>query len=879
MRFLRKILYAMNRNARRREIEEEIALHRAMTEDEHRENGLSPDDARHATARRLGNASVALEVAHAVWFPAWLEGLMQDLRHAWRGLRRTPVLVAMVCLSLGLSTGFGTALFSVINAVLLQPVTARDPDSLVWFEVGPSNRMSWLNLQDLCEATSQLTCIGYAMEEFQWQHGAEPLRLFTQVVSPEYFIRLGIPIAQGRAFTNESVSEETDVAVVSHAFWQRRLNGDPKVVGRKLVLDSQPYTIVGVLPARFRSLYGLGVAPSFYVPANSSLRAAKNEGRGNSRYELLATLGPNQTLPQLRAIIQARANDLERLYPIDNVEYSRSVRAEHMHRLGLFLKAGESMTTVLLLFGSVLMILVLLLTVVACINVAGMLVARAMARAQEISVRVSLGCGKMRLGRLLMAESFLLSMAGVAAGAVLSVWLARMLVAVPLPFPIPFEVIVPVDLQLFAFLALIVGMATAVSGIAPILQAWRLSAGVRSGRGIRGWSRRWSLRGALIVGQIAVSTILLVATELFVRSLWSASQIHPGFDLDRVATIEMDTRTAQMNEAELAAYHTNVVERLKQEPNVSAVSGAIVIPLTLDTIVNSLQIDRGDKPQNVKVTTNYILPDYFQVMGIALRSGRDFGPNDRQPKPTAVIVNHAFVRQHFPDGDALGNRVRRPAPRQEMPPWAEIVGVVADSRYMTLGEDTSPLVYWPLGPASDVKMKIHVRTEGEGVALARHLPAILRSIDPRVSTSVQPLRAVMSIALFPSQAAALMLSALGIVAWVLSVAGLYGVVAYSVSRRIPEIGIRMALGATPRSILRLLLKDGIALAVVGVAIGIAVALAGAPALDVLLAGVTPFDPATYLSVAVALLVTAAAASYWPARKGTSLTPSNALRNE
>jgi putative ABC transport system permease protein len=198
---------------------------------------------------------------------------------------------------------------------------------------------------------------------------------------------------------------------------------------------------------------------------------------------------------------------------------------------------------------------------------------------------------------------------------------------------------------------------------------------------------------------------------------------------------------------------------------------------------------------------------------------------------------------------------------------------------MTLGEDTSPLVYWPLGPASDVKMKIHVRTEGEGVALARHLPAILRSIDPRVSTSVQPLRAVMSIALFPSQAAALMLSALGIVAWVLSVAGLYGVVAYSVSRRIPEIGIRMALGATPRSILRLLLKDGIALAVVGVAIGIAAALAGAPALDVLLAGVTPFDPVTYLSVAVALLVTAAAASYWPARKGTRLTPSNALRNE
>lgn len=872
MRLFRRIQYLFGRKRRQREIAEEIELHRALAEEEHRCNGLTSDDARHAVARRMGNATFALESAHSIWYPQWLEGLTQDLKHAARGLRRSPMLLVMVCLSLGLSTGFGTALFSVVNAVLLQPISAADPDSLVQFEMGSSNRLSWPNLQDLCGGESGLVCTGYSMEEVNWQRGTEPARIFAHVVSSNYFSALGISLAQGEF-------SDGDAAVVTHTFWERQLAADPNAIGRKVVLNGYPYTVVGVLPARFRSVYGLGVAPSMYLPAVSSVRAGKNAARGEGRYQMIGVLGRGETIAQFRSRLQVQANDLQKRFPADNVDFSRAVRVQSLSRYGTFLSSGDRLTGVMLLFGSLLMVLVLLLTVVACVNVAGLLIARAMARRQEISVRVSLGCGRRRLARLLLTESFLLSAAGIGVGAVLSVWLARMLVAVPLPFPIPFEVEVVLDWRLLLFLTLLALIATAVSGFAPILQAWRVGIGTRSSQGVRGGSHRWSLRGALIVGQVAVSTVLLITTGLFVRSLWAATEIHPGFDLHRVVTIETDTRSVQMTPEQVNTYQSLLLARLRDLPEVSGVSGAALIPLSLDTSVNSLLIDRGDKEQAARVNTNWILPGYFQVMGIPLRSGRDFAPSDKLDKPLAVIVNEAFVRQHFPAGDAIGHRVRRPAAKDQMLPWAEIVGVAADARYMTLGEEPTPQVYWPRGATADSRMKVLVRTESDVATLIHELPAVLRKVDARVTTRVQPLRAVMAIALFPSQVAAFLLSALGIVAWMLSIAGLYGVVSYSVSRRVSEVGLRMALGATPGSILRLLVSDGIVLTSVGVALGLALAAVATPALAAFLAGVAPHDAITFGLVTVALLITAIAASYWPARKGTRLAPSQALRTD
>ncbi|PYR92405.1 MAG: hypothetical protein DMF84_12880 [Acidobacteria bacterium] len=534
---------------------------------------------------------------------------------------------------------------------------------------------------------------------------------------------------------------------------------------------------------------------------------------------------------------------------------------------------------VIVLFASLIVVLVLLLAVIACVNIAGLLVARAVARQREIAIRLSIGCGRLRLARLLLAEGLLLAIIGVGLGGVASIWLARLLVAVPLPFPVPFEVEVPVDLHLFGYLAAMVALTAMVIGVAPLLQAFRVSVVRGTGSAPRAVGfRRWSLRGTLITVQIAMSTVLLVATTLFVRSLWGASQIDPGFDMAHVVTVEADTRSPQLTAAEVGAYYRAAIDRLNNVPNVVAVSGAIVVPLSMGSIVNSLLVDVGSKDRAVTVNSNWILPDYFRVMGIPLRSGREFSETDREDRPRVAIVNETFARRLFAGQSALGQRVRRPASDGNPEPWAEIVAVVADSHYLTLGEEIRPQVYWPFGSGVG-NMTVHVRTESGGSGFAQGLQDILTGVDSRVPVRVRPLSSVMAVALFPAQAAAMVLAGLGLVGWALTIAGLYGLVAYTVTRRIPEIGVRVALGATPSSVMRLLLRDGLAIAIVGVAAGLIVASLATPFLSMFLAGVAPRDVTSFSVVAAALILTALAASYGPARRGMRLSPTDALRAE
>ena len=877
MRLLRRFGYLLHRDRRERELAEEIAFHRALAQQEQREAGLPPEAAERAASRRMGNETLAREAAYHVWFPAAVEGAWQDLYYAWRGLTHSKALLAVACLSLGLSTGVGTALFTVVNAVVLQPVTAKRPGALVRFWVGDGNRISWLNLRDLCGDTPGVSCAGYTIEELLWERGDEPVRVFAQAVSPQYFTMLGIQVARGNVFTPETVRQSPDTVVLTHAFWQRQLGADPDIVGRKLVLTGHPYTVIGVLPRGFRSIWGLGIAPSLYLAAGSAAQPS-TATRADAEYELLGLLAPGQSLAEFRSRVAARGKSLEAAYPLENRDFGR-VQTFPFSRLGLFLGSGDQMTSVILLFASLILVLVILLAIVACVNVAGLLVARAVARQREIAIRLSIGCGKFRLARLLLAESFLLAAIGVALGAVLSVWLARLLVAAPLPFPVPFEVEVPIDGHLFGYLAALVGLATLVTGLAPMWQAFRVSVAGGAGNPPRAVGfRRWSLRGALITAQVAMSTLLLVATTLFVRSLWAASQIDPGFDVDRVVTAETDTRSRRLEPAEVDAYYRAAISRLNGLPGVSAVSGAAIVPLSMASIVNSVLIDRGNQEQSVTVNSNWILPGYFRVMGIPLRAGREFLETDRQALPRAVIVNETFARRLFPGRSALGQRVRRPVAKGTPGPWAEIVAVVSDSHYLTLGEEIQPQVYWPFAPSA-ANITIHVRTERDAAALARMLPETLRGIDARVVTRVRPLRSVMAIALFPSRAAAFLLAALGLVGWALTVAGLYGLVAYTVTRRIPEIGVRMALGATPFHVMRLLLRDGLAITCAGVAAGLTLALLVTPFLSVFLAGVPPRDATSFSLVAAALVLTALAASYGPARRGMSLSPNDALRNE
>jgi predicted permease len=879
MRLLRRLRIWLQRDRFESELAEELAHHRELVEKEQVEAGLSPDEAKRAAARQFGNATTASESARSIWVWDSLDNILQDIRYAWRGLARNPSLVALACLSLALSTGFGTTLFSIVNAVILQPITASQPESLVRFWVGPSNRISWLNYKDICEDTPGVACAGYRMEEASWQEKDEPLRVQVQAVTANYFELLGVQAAQGRLFDARMLKESPDTVVVTHAFWQRRLEGDPAVIGRKIILSGNPYIITAVLPQGFRSLFGMGISPALYVPVGSALRPL-SEDRSRTQYELLGRLQPGDENPvSFRSRIQARGQYLEQTYPATNREMSR-VQTWPMSRFGLLMSAqGEQkMMQGLLIFAGMLLIFILLLAAVACMNVAGLLIARALSRQREIAIRLSLGCSRWRLTRLLFAESFLLALLGVSAGAALSVWLARALVATPLPFPVPLELEIPIDGYLLVYLSCVTAFSTIVAGVAPAIQGWRINGigeSIRTHRPVG--FRRFPARAILTTSQVALSTVLLVATMLFLRSLWASTQVNPGFEMDRVLTVEMNLQSTQVTAEEVDQQQRAILTRLRGLPQVSAVSAADIVPLSMNSNVTSLEVDSGsaEQPARAKVNNNYILPDYFRVMGIRRISGRDFEEQDQGKSEKYAIVNEAFARRLFPDGTTLGKRIRRPRPEvEQQEAWAEIIGVVADSRYLTLGEDPLPLVYWPAGP-SVRPLTIHVRTESDVAALTKQV----RDVVDGGRARVQPLRSVMAIALFPAQAAAVLLASLGVIAWALTIAGLYGVVGYSVTRRIPEIGVRMALGASPGRILALVMREGLRIVAIGLAIGLAAAAAGTPVLSMLLSGVNPRDLVSFSVPAIALLLTAAAAAYGPARRGTRVAPTQALRAE
>jgi putative ABC transport system permease protein len=338
MRLLRRLRFWLQREQFENELYEELALHRELAERDQRLAGLHPEEARRAAALRLGNTTVARESARSVWIWQTGEGILRDLRYAWRGLSRSRSLVAIACLSIALSTGFGTTLFSVVNAVILQPITATAPEELVRFWVGEGNRISWLNYKDICEETPSVLCAGYRMEEVSWHEEGEPVQLPAQVVTTNYFRLLGIRAAQGRLLDRETVRETRDAVVVTHAFWQRKLAGDRGVIGRKIILSGHPYTITGVLPQGFRSIFGLGIA-AFYVPAGSALRPLAQE-RTRTEYELLGRVPAGENAAIFRNRVLVRAQHLERTHGNDNRELGR-VQVWPLNRFGLFLSQND----------------------------------------------------------------------------------------------------------------------------------------------------------------------------------------------------------------------------------------------------------------------------------------------------------------------------------------------------------------------------------------------------------------------------------------------------------------------------------------------------------------------------------------------------------
>jgi predicted permease len=783
--------------------------------------------------------------------------MFQDFRYAARALRASPGLVAVAVLSLGLGIGVNITLFSVFNAVFLRQVSASDPAHLwrIWF--GGGNKISYPNYRDLLASNVLPDLAASHGTELNLRNGDDIEKVFVEVLTGNFFRVLGIGPASGRTFTTEE-----DVVVLSDGCWRRRFGQDPHILGRVLNLNARPYTVVGVLPRDYRSVEGFGLAPEFYLPISRFTEGDLNQ-RGYSTLDLFCRLPREMSPQQAASVLTTQSKELKRLYPELNERMNLSSRLYPLSGLEGF--RGTAAPMEMLAFIGILFVVVGLVLLIACANVASLLLARGASRGREIAIRLALGATRLRLVRSLLAESLLLSFLSSGFALLLSLWLTALVSAVSLPgFPMPIELQLNPDFRVLLY-AVAAALGTALlCGLAPAWQSVEhaLACSMRQERTIV--HRRFTLRNALVVGQVAVSITLLITSFLFLRSLMRIGSVDPGFNVDHLLTAKIRLDRARYTEQQQSQFYKQALERVEALPGVLSGSLASIVPLAGDGIGGEVEIEAGQS--RLPVTVNNVGPHYFETMAIPLLQGREFSAADGA---TTAIVNATFAKRYLAGKNPLGARVR-----YIYEPWREIVGVVADIKFITLGEDPRAVLYKPGG------YQIHARTAGPPAALVKAVKQTIAEMDRTATVEAKTMRDSMAFAFVPSRIGAILLGAMGMLGLLLVMVGLYGVMSHAVNRRTREIGIRMALGAQRQLILGMVLRDGLALVGVGVAIGLGAAAALTRPLSAFLAsGLSTTDPLTFAGAALLLAMVGASASYFPARRASQVDPMVSLRYE
>ena len=683
-------------------------------------------------------------------------------------------------------------------------------------------------------------------------------------MTENFFEVTGVPVALGRPIQ----IGERDVAVISHGLWQSRLNGDTSVLGRGLILDGQPFTIVGVLPPVHRTLLGFGYAPDLYVPIT----------RDNEIVALYGRLP--QGITHLAALDRLRSAcaELDRAYPDGGHKWAKEVRVGGL--IGVD-RLSDSIVRSITLFFGMLMAVVGLLLMIACANVASLLLARASTRVQEFAIRMSIGAGRGRLIRQMLTESVLLSLLGTVAGLGLNYSLTRFLNGLVLPTPFPLRLSMQPDSRLLIYAAIIAVASALLAGLLPALKSTRSGTSPllkRDEHQVSG--RRTGLRNMLVAGQLAVSVLVLIMAALSIRNLIQSATLNPGFDIRRTVWAQMRLVPQNYPDApKIRAMVSSTLDRLRSLPGVEAATTATVVPLNDHFLSRSFMIYTDIVTQGVRIehAWNTVGPDYFKTMSIDLIAGREFTPLDREGAPRAVIVNESFARRAFGDASPVGRRVRFGRDdRLER----TVVGVARNSKYSTIGEDNKPAVYesyFQVG-GGRAGLQFLLRASGPPESLLKPVNAELLDIDPASSVEMKLMSRATGFAMLPSQAGAFMLGSIGALGLTLASVGLYGVLAYSISRRTREIGLRVALGAQRRQVLWLALQEGAWILAVGLSIGVFLAVfVTRPLAMFLVPGLKPTDPLTYIAVATVLIVVGCAASLAPAVRAVRIDPMVALR--
>ena len=821
-----------------------------------------------------------------------LDGIAQDLRYAVRLLRRNPLFALTAALSLAIGIGANTTIFTVANALLLRPpADIADPGRLV--DIGRSqdgsgfDNNSYPNYLDVRARATSFEGVYAARLEPQpmslsGPDGAE--RVYGAPVSSNYFTVLGTTPQVGRVFSIADGEEpgSAPVVVISHQLWTRRFNADPRLVGQTIVLNGHPFTVVGVAPAGFHGTMIL--APDLWIPIAMTGQAMPRIGSTilTSRASVWLVFGgrlkSGVSVREAQAELTLLGQALEREYPTPNRGRGLVVAP---------LSAFPGNTGPMAAFMALLMGIVGLVLLIACVNLTGVLLARAAARRREIAVRLAVGAGRARIIRQLLTETLILFFVGGVAGLTLARGMTTLLLGVLPSLPMPVEMSLALDARVIAFTFGLSLVAAVLSGLVPALDASKADLVGHLKDDQQGGPARVRLRNAFVVGQVALSLLLVVAAGLFLRALERAGSIDPGFDARGVELTALDLSIAGYDEARGRIFARQLVERVRAIPGVEAASVAALMPLggggmglgglsapgvTLPTGRASLDAD-----------WNVVEPRYFSTMRMPLVAGRDFTEADRDGAPDVAIINETMARSLWPGQNPLGKELLHDADRT--PAGAAnirhmvVVGVARDGKYRSLDDRARMFIFVPLQQQYVPRLTIVAR-----MARGRHAQTEIRSLLVQMNPNLPIVRAqtfddYSAVGLVPQRVAASVSGSLGIVGLLLAAIGIYGVTAYAVARRTREIGIRMALGAQSRDVVRMVLRQGLTLAVAGVVIGLPLAAAASRLLGSLLFGIPAVDPVTFVGAALLFALVGLAACYVPARRATRIDAMEALRYE
>ena len=817
----------------------------------------------------------------------------QDLRYAFRGFGKSPWFASLAVVTLALGIAVNTSIFSIINGFLMRPIAVPHPEQLTVLSLQQAGDKSlqsfsypdYLDLRD--QSTSFSDIIAYRLTLAGLTADNRGDHCIATRVTGNYFSMLGVQPALGRLIlpTEGQTPRADPILVLGYSYWQKRFAGNKNVIGKQVEANGHPLTIVGVAPKEFHGTYSI-VDSDLYVPLSASI-GTKDEKqventwthRSERSLSLMARLKPGTNLKNAQTSLNVVVQRLAEQHP--DTDKGIAIRAFPEQLARPEPDPDNTLPSVAVAF----MALAALVLLVACFNVTNVLLVRATARQREMAIRAALGAGRVRLARQYLTESLLLAFLGAGGGMLLGYWAMRFLSSIPLGTDLPLQLKFLPDVRVYFFALGAALIAGAIVGVFPALRVARhdVSSVLHDGgRGSSGGRRRQFLRGSLVVAQVAGSLVLLIVAGLFIRSLGKAQNIYLGFESSHVLDFSLDVQQIGYQESQGRAFYRELESRLRALPGVVSVAQAFSVPMGVMSSFDSLNIERhpvepGQQPPSVQC--NMVTAGYFDTLHIPVRHGRAFTESDEKKTLAVAVINQTMAKKFWPDEEPLGKRFSTKGPSG---PFIEVVGVVQDGKYKGVVEVPQPHFYLPLSQAYIPLRTFHIRTSVPPESLSTQVQSQVRELAPSLAISEmqtldQALQGLNGFLFF--RLGAQLTGTMGLLGLILAVVGVYSVASYAAVQRTREIGIRMAIGATPGDILKMVLRQGLGTVGIGLLAGLAAAFAGTRLLADLFYGVTPNDPVTYAAVAALLLAVVLLACWIPARRATRVSPVIALRFE